>query len=198
MSRRRQPGGVDEVGVVHAETPCAVVHLLHEQLRDAGDLFRQCHRGVVAGGDADALEKLLHGDALTLRQEHLTAAHAGGVGGDRHHVVVGECAAVDGVHGQKERHNLRNACRLQLLVLVLGEEDRAGGFFHQQRGAGGQGQLHRRGANRQQRGEEEKKEKRGYGLFHTVASMCFFNGYAAGQDVHALSTEFPVAKRRMM
>ena len=107
-----EAGAVDEVGVVHAQTLGPVVHLLHEQLRHAGDLLRQRHRRVVAGGHANAFQQLLHGDLLALRQKNLTAAHAGGVGGHRDYVIVGQRAAVDGIHGQQQRHDLGDAGRL--------------------------------------------------------------------------------------
>ena len=170
---RRQAGGVDEMGVVHTQPAGAVVHLLHEQLRHPGYLFRQRHRRVVAGGHAHAFQQLLHGDLLALRQKHLTAAHAGGVGRHRYHVVVGQRPAVDGVHGQQQRHDLGDAGRLQLLVLVLSEQDLPGGLFHQQRGAGGQRQLHRRRLHGQQRYHAQRCQQRPDPLFHSVPSKLF-------------------------
>ena len=79
-----------------------------------GHALRQRHGGVVAAGHAHRLQQIVHGDLLTLRQVDMAAAHRGGVGADRHHIVVVEAASVDGLHGQKQRHHLGDAGRLQL------------------------------------------------------------------------------------
>ena len=150
VSLRRQAGAVDKMGVRHAQLRGPPVHLLHEQLMYTGDLLRQRHRRVVAGGHAHRFQQLLHCDLFALRQIDLTAAHPGGRGTDCHHVVVADRAAVDGLHGQQQRHDLGDAGGLQLLMLVLREQHLPRGFLHQQRRPAGDGQLHRRRLHRAQ------------------------------------------------
>ena len=123
MTLCRQAGAVDEVGVLHAQLTGAVVHLLHEQLRHPRHMLRQRHRRVVAGGYAHRLQQIVHRHLLTLRQKHLTATHPGGVSTDRHHVVLRDAAAVDGLHGQQHRHDLGDAGGRQRVMLVLGVKD---------------------------------------------------------------------------
>ena len=62
---------VDEVGVQHAEGAGAVIHLFHEQLRDTRNMLGESHGGVVARGDTQGFEKIIHGDLLSLGEEHL-------------------------------------------------------------------------------------------------------------------------------
>ena len=196
VARRRQTGGVGKMGIVHTQPPGAVVHLLHEQLRHAGDLLRQCHRRVVAGGYAHAFQQLLHGDLLALRQKDLAAAHAGGVGRHRHHIVIGQRAAVDGVHGQQQRHDLGDAGRLQLLMLVLGEQHLSRGLFHQHRGAGGQRQVHRPGVYRQHSGDAQRRQQRCQFSFHSVPSRLFSMGMRRDKTFMPFRHNFRLQNRR--
>ena len=157
VSLRRKAGAVDEVGVRHAQLLGPCVHLLHKQLRHPGHALRQRHGGVVAAGHAHRLQKIVYGDLLTLRQVDMAAAHRGGVGADRHHVVVVEAALFDGLHGQKQRHHLGDAGRLQRLVLILGVQHLSRLFLHQQRRLRPYRQLYRSGLYRRQRQHQQER-----------------------------------------
>ncbi len=53
---------VGEVGVVHAESGCFLVHELDEGVDAATDVFGELNGGVVAGGQEEAVEQILDGD----------------------------------------------------------------------------------------------------------------------------------------
>ena len=142
MALRCQAGTVDEVRILHAQLPGAVVHLLHKQLRDPRHMLGQRYRRVVAGGNAHRLQQIVHRDLLALRKIHLTAAHSRSIGADRYHIVHRDAAVGDGLHGQQHRHDLGDAGRRHGVMFVLGVEDLARRLFHQQRRMGGQRQLH--------------------------------------------------------
>ena len=165
---RRQPRGVEKAGVRHAQLLGAVIHLLHEQLRDARHFLRQRHGGVVAAGNAHGFQKLLHGDLLPFGQIHLAAAHGRGVGADGDHVLVVQLSPLDGLHGQQQGHDLGDAGRLQLLVLVLREKHLSRFLLHEQRGLGLHRQLH--GVGRQRQAHEQRQKQRRDPLFHASPS----------------------------
>ena len=87
----------------------------------------------------------------------MAAAHRGGVGADRHHIVVVEAALFDGLHGQKQRHHLGDAGRLQRLVLILGVQHLSRLFLHQQRRLRLYRQLYRSGLYWCQRQHQQKR-----------------------------------------
>ena len=149
MALRRQARGIYKVGVPHTQLHGTVVHLLDKQLCDSGHLLRQGHGCVVAAGDAYGLQKLLHADLLSLGQIHLAAAHRGGIGADGDHILIFQLPSVHGLHDQQERHDLGDAGRLQLLMLILGKKHLPGLLFHEQCGLGLHGQLHGMGRQRQ-------------------------------------------------
>ena len=187
VALRCQAGAVDKMGVRHAQLGGSPVHLLHEQLVHTGDLFRQRHRRVVAGGHAHRFQQFLHRDLFTLRQIDLTAAHPGGRGADRHHVVVADRAAVDGLHGQQQRHDLGDAGGLQLLVLVLGEQHLPRGTLHQQRRPAGDGQLHRLRLRRVQpqraQHRRQQTDRAPYLPHHKTPPDVFSYSYARGREI---------------
>ena len=154
MTLGRQARGVYEMGVLHTQLRGPVIHLLHEQLRHPGHLFRQGHGGVVAAGDAHRLQKLLHGDLLPLGQIHLTAAHGRGTRADGDGVLILQLPALHGLHDQKQGHHLCDAGRLPFFMLVFGVEHLPRLLLHQQRRRGLHRQLYRlcrRDSHRQQR-----------------------------------------------
>ena len=125
------------------------------------------HRRVVARDDAHSLEQVAHRHLFVLLEPDLAAAHARRVRRARHHVVVGERAGVDGLHHQQQRHDLRHARRLARRVFILREEHRAGLLFHQQRARTAHRRPHRRGADAQGEGCQQRK----YRSFHGMHSF---------------------------
>ena len=140
-----QAGGVDKVGVRHAQLRRPLVHLLHKGLRAPRQMLGQGHGRVVGRDHAHRLEHILHRQLLVLLQPDLAAPHGAGVGGGGDGVVVGEASAVDGLHGQQDGHHLCDAGRLQGLVLVDRVEHLARGLLHQKAGLALHRQLRRLG-----------------------------------------------------
>ena len=192
VARRRKARGVLKGGIVHAQLPGPLVHPLHKGLLAAGDLFPQRHGAVVGGDHAHRLQHLVHRQLLALLQPDLTAAHGTGVGGGGDDGVVGQLSGVDGLHGQQNGHHLGDAGRLQLLMLPLAEQHRAGLLLHQQRrggvhiqGTGGGGQQHC------------GTEKCQY-LFHRRSSQAasLLPVYERGWPIHAPGDKFRVANAK--
>ena len=93
-------------------------------------MLRQRHTGIIARCHAHRFKHILHRHLLALFQVHLTAAHGRGIGADGDDVVVVQLACVDGLHGQKHGHDLGDAGRLQLLMLILCVENFSRFLFH--------------------------------------------------------------------
>ena len=77
-------------------------------------------------------------------------------GHDLHEVVVHH-SAVNGLHGQQQRHDLGDTGRLPLGVFVLGEEDGARLLLHQQ--GRGRGDVHGLGAGRQRQYGAQQRDQ---------------------------------------
>ena len=157
MARRRQARGVLEGGVIHAQLPGPLVHALHKGLFAAGDLLCQGHGAVVGGDHADGLEHLVHRHLFVLLQPDLAAAHGAGVGGGGDHGVIAQLPAVNGLHGQQQRHDLGDTGGLPLGVFVLGEEDGARLLLHQQ--GRGRRDVHSLGAGRQRQYGAQQRDQ---------------------------------------
>ena len=171
VTLRGQAGAVLEHRVLHAQLRGPGVHFLHKGGLAARQVFRHGHRGVVARGHGDGLEHLVHGQLLSLLQEHLGAPHAGGVGGDGNHGVLGETAAVQGFLDEQKGHDLGDAGGLQGFVGVLLIEDLPGGFLHKNGRLGGH--LRSRGPDGDGQEKDEGKEQSKV-LFHRRTSRWFF------------------------
>ena len=116
-----EAGGIGEGAVFHAEPLGALLHRGDEAVEAAAGGFRDRVGGVVGGGHEQRRHRVLERPLLT--GGHVDAAR-GLAGGERAHVdgrVRGE--PLDG--GQRG-HHLRGAGRRQRVVLVIGEEHRAG------------------------------------------------------------------------
>ena len=153
----RQAGAVAKDRVLHAQLLGPLVHPLHEGGLGAAEMLREGHCAVVGRDHGHRLQKIVYGDLLTLRQVDMAAAHRGGVGADRHHIVVVEAALFDGLHGQKQRHHLGDAGRLQRLVLILGVQHLSRLFLHQQCRLRLYRQLYRSGLYRRQRQHQQER-----------------------------------------
>ena len=140
-----EAGRVGEGAVLHAEPLPALLHRGDEAVEAAARGFRDRVGGVVGGGHEQRRHRVLERPLLT--RGHVDAAR-GLAGGERAHVdgrVRGE--PLDG--GQRG-HHLRGARRRQRIVLVIGEEHRAGlGVDDDVRL--GRGRLRRRDARRDAR-----------------------------------------------
>ena len=145
--RRREACGVFKCGIRHAQLCRPLVHLLHKGILTAGDMFRQSHGAVVGGNDAHGFQHLPGGHLFVLLQPDLGAAHGAGVGGGGNDGIVGHLSAVNGLHGEENGHNLGDAGRFQLFVLVFGVENCAGFLFHQE--GRGRRHIHSSGAGAQ-------------------------------------------------
>ena len=158
--------------VVHPQLLGAGVHLLDEQLRHARDVLGHRDGRVVSARDADRLEQILHRDLLALRQKHLAAAHRRGVGAHGHGVVIADAPLVERLHRQQERHHLRHARRLELLVLIFGVEHLSRRLLHQQRRLRLDRQLHRPAPRGEKhRCQNRRREERRPSFFHAPASL---------------------------
>ena len=129
--------GIHEMGVLTAQLLGFGVHPVHEAFHGAGDLFRQNGPGLVGGDHHQAVEQLLHrqnfprlnaGGAAVLRQ----ALQSRGGGGNL--LTQLQPPLVDGLQHQKAGHDLGEAGRVELVVLVLRVDHRAGFPVHQQGG----------------------------------------------------------------
>ena len=127
-------GGVDEVGVLTAQSLGLGVHGVHKGVHIAADGLGQNDAGLVGGDHQHAVQKLLHRHDLA----HLDAGGAAVAVQLRDGIrsgellIQGELAAVHRLQHQKCRHDLGEAGGIELLVLVFGVNDIAGVGVHQQ------------------------------------------------------------------
>ena len=126
-----QAGTVDKMGVFHAQLRRAGVHFLHKGRLTARHMLRQRRGAVVGGADHHAFEHLVHAHLLAHLQIDLAAAlgRSGLRGG--HHVVPADAPAVQGLHDQQQRHDLRHRSRRQLFIRVFLIEYRSRRRVHQ-------------------------------------------------------------------
>ena len=123
VARRRVVAGVigqaravEKLCVFHAQFFCAVVHALGERLLGTGDVLSHGDGAVVGGV---ALEHLVHAHLLALLEPDLAAAHGAGVGAGGHDIARIQLAAVELLHDEQQRHDLRHAGRGHVLVGVF-------------------------------------------------------------------------------
>ena len=114
-----QTVAVAEVGVLHAQLLGATVHLFHKGALAPCDLLRQCHSCVIPRCHRHGFQQVMDGHLLPLRQEHLAAAHGGGVGGTGDHILQVQLPLLDGLHHQQHGHDLGHRRRFPLFVLCL-------------------------------------------------------------------------------
>ena len=166
-----EPRGIHEVGVLAAESLRLGVHLLHKGADGAGHRLRQDGPCLVGGDDEEALEQLPHRQDLSRLDPGGGAVVVKGLEGGlagRDALVHGELALIHRPQHQQGRHDLGEACGVELLVLILGVDDLAGVLVQQQGGLGldvDAGQLlvlrrHGGGAEAQQQDGAEKSGKK--------------------------------------
>lgn len=114
-----QARAVEKLRVFHAQFFCAVVHALGERLLGTGDVLGHGDGAVIGGVDGDALEHLVHTHLLALLEPDLAAAHGAGVGAGGHDVARIQLAAVELLHDEQQRHDLRHAGGGHMLVGVF-------------------------------------------------------------------------------
>ena len=114
-----QPRAVEKLRVFHAQFFRAVVHALGERLLGTGDVLCHGDGAVIGGVDGDALEHLVDAHLLALFEPDLAAAHGAGMGAGGHDVARIELAAVELLHDEQQRHDLRHAGGGQVLVGIF-------------------------------------------------------------------------------
>ena len=114
-----QPRAVEKLRVFHAQFFRAVVHALGERLLGTGDVLCHGDGAVIGGVDGDALEHLVDAHLLALLEPDLAAAHGAGVGAGGHDIARGKLAAVELLHDEQQRHDLRHAGGGQVLVGIF-------------------------------------------------------------------------------
>ena len=122
--RVRPAGGVGKGGVPHPEFRRHVVHGAGEGVFGPGQAFGHHDRGVISGGDDDALDQFLGRRAVKFVEEHGGAAHVLGLGGHREFLVHAHAPVAERVEQHVERHELRHGRGRQGFVGVLFEEHR--------------------------------------------------------------------------
>ena len=119
MAFSGQAVAVAEVGVLHAQLLSAAVHLFHKSALAPGDLLRQRHGRVVPRRHRYGFQQVMNGHLLPFRQEHLAAAHGGGVGGTGDHILQVQLPLFDSLYHQQHGHDLGHRRRFPLFVLCL-------------------------------------------------------------------------------
>ena len=114
-----QPRAVEKLRVFHAQFFRAVVHALGERLLGTGDVLCHGDGAVIGGVDGDALEHLVDAHLLALLEPDLAAAHGAGVGAGGHDIARGKLAAVELLHDEQQRHDLRHAGGGQVLIGIF-------------------------------------------------------------------------------
>ena len=198
MALGGQAGAVEKGGVPHPQFLGPPVHLLHKGGLAPRQILRHSHGGVVARDHGDALHQLAHRHLLPLFQVDLGAAHAGGVGGDGDHVLLGDAAAVQGLEDEQQSHHLGDAGRFQLFMGRLFVEEGPGLLFHQHRGGGGEvqgrlGRLRRLPGRRRGAGEQSRRQQQGTNSLHGTNASRFLVLWI--QDVEAGNLLYPAGGR---
>ena len=113
-----QAGGVDEVGVLTAQSRSLFIHGAHEGVHAAADLLRQNVARLVGGDDQHTLQQLLH-------RQHLPGPDAGGAAIRRQPLqgalrnsdwlVHGQLPAVHCLQRQQSGHDLGETGGIELL-----------------------------------------------------------------------------------
>ena len=152
-----QPRAVEKLRVFHAQFFRAVVHALGERLLGTGDVLCHGDGAVIGGVDGDALEHLVDAHLLALLEPDLAAAHGAGMGAGGHDVARIELAAVELLHDEQQRHDLRHAGGGQVLIGIFLIQHRAGRALHQDRRRCGYLQLFVRWLLERHRGCEQQQ-----------------------------------------
>lgn len=152
----RQPGGVAEIRILHAQTLRLAVHHLREIVLAAGDRLGQRNAGVIPRLDDHALDQVFHRYLGVDLDEHARALRPPGLLRDRHGLVDLDRALLD--CGEGERDTRSSASSAMPAPDARRQPGRrgswTGGRFDQQPGLGGQ-----RGRGRHLLGERQQREK---------------------------------------
>ena len=119
MPVRGQARAVDKVRVVHAELFGPLVHARDKRFLAACQVLAERDGRVVAGDDAHGLDEVFDAHLLALFEPDLAAAHGAGMGAGGHDVARIELAAVELLHDEQQRHDLRHAGGGQVLVGIF-------------------------------------------------------------------------------
>ena len=138
LVRVRQAGGIDEMRVGEPDLLGELVHHARELGFGAAQPLGQRDCRVVAGLDDHRAQQVAHLHLGIELGKHGRAARCGtavapGVLGDEEFVVQRQPALLDLVEHDSDRHEFGHAGRLERLVAVLVEEQRAGLVVHQHR-----------------------------------------------------------------
>ena len=101
-----QPAGVPERGILQPQFSSAGVHPFHKDRFAPAHQLRHGHRSIVGRGNADGPQHLIQRELLPGLQPDLTAAHVVGVFAHRHKGIQRQPAAMDGLKGQQQGHQL--------------------------------------------------------------------------------------------
>ena len=97
---------------------CFLIHLCHECLLAAADLFRQSSHRVIGRSNAYALEQVLHAHRLAFLEIDLRAAHACCRGTGAHHVAHLQRSGMQLFKDEQQAHHLRHGCRIHAFVFL--------------------------------------------------------------------------------
>ena len=136
--RVRQAGGIAVLGVGHAQFLRVLVHEVGKGRLAARHVLGKSHAGVVARLDDHPLQQHGHGHPVAQVNERAGAARAPGRLADHHLVLEADPLVLDAAEDGVGRHQLGDAGRVELLVLVPARQGPAAVVIHQHVGAGGQ------------------------------------------------------------
>ena len=154
MVVRRQAVGICKVRIRQPELSRLVVHLLNERIVSAA-LARDRDRGVVAGGQHQAVQRITQGERLPLLQVHGRALDLRILRLDRIGPVEVALAQRD-----QRRHDLGGRGHGQALIRVVRKQHLACVCVHHHRAARAERTGYRHAQHRQQ--------QRAYYLFHRL------------------------------
>ena len=158
----------------HAQVAGVAVHPLGECALAAGDVFCQCHAGVVTRLDNDAAQQVFHGDRGADFHKHAGAAGTPGVFTDRDFLLLGEVALLDFRKGDVGGHQLGDAGGFDTHVRVASGQLLAAVEVDQQEARGVEvGRLRRRHGRQDHRavnqgdeaGDDGGEQESGHGAF---------------------------------
>jgi len=131
LSPGRQAVGILEKTMPHSERAGLPIHLFHETLYIASDVFGDGHGGIVGRNHGHAPEQLLEGDFAPGLDEHLRSARPPGLPADLHRIRGTDLAVADRLVGEVEGKDLGDGCGWKRVVGIMGEQDPAGRHVHQ-------------------------------------------------------------------
>ena len=128
-----QAVGIHVMGTGTAQLLGPLVHELHESFDGAGVVDRQNGGRIVAGLDHQTVQKIPDGHLLAHLQGHIGAAgllvRKARLGNGDHHIQVRLH-----LNGHQTGHDLGQACRIELFVDILTEDQGIGAQIVEQRG----------------------------------------------------------------